>query len=75
MGNIEDEYDEEKDMIIPRSNGAYESAVKRSEDVLELFGYELEEDHEYDTIAGLLPTCSDIFPKKRANTRRFAIRI
>lgn len=65
MGNIEDEYDEEKDMIIPRSNGAYEvSGEADPEDVLELFGYELEEDHEYDTIAGFVTDLLGYIPEE-----------
>ena len=65
MGNIEDEYDEEKDMIIPRSNGAYEvSGEADPEDVLELFGYKLEEDHEYDTIAGFVTDLLGYIPEE-----------
>lgn len=55
MGDIEDEYDEEHELIRKRADGVYEvDGEADPDDVLELFGYELEEDHEYDTIAGFV---------------------
>ncbi|MGN0610319.1 MAG: hemolysin family protein, partial [Ruminiclostridium sp.] len=65
MGNIEDEYDEERELIIRRSGGAYEiDGEADPEEVLELFGYELEENHEYDTIAGFVTDLLGYIPEE-----------
>ena len=65
MGNIEDEYDEERELIIRRSGGAYEiDGEAYPEEVLELFGYELEENHEYDTIAGFVTDLLGYIPEE-----------
>ncbi len=59
MGNIEDEYDDESDDIRQIGKDKYEvDGEADPDDVLELFGYELPEDHEYDTIAGFV---TDLF--------------
>lgn len=55
MGNIQDEYDEEDTLIKKIGNEKYEiDGEADPDDVLELFGYSLPEEHEYDTIAGLV---------------------
>ena len=65
MGDIEDEYDEEVELIIPRNGGAFEvNGEADPEEVLELFGYELEENHEYDTIAGFVTDLLGYIPEK-----------
>ena len=65
MGNIEDEYDEERELIIRRSGGAYEiDGEADPEEVLELFGYELEDNHEYDTIAGFVTDLLGYIPEE-----------
>lgn len=68
MGDIEDEYDEEHDPITPRSNGAYEvDGEADPEDVLELFGYQLDENHEYDTIAGFVTDLLGYIPDEEGD--------
>ena len=65
MGNIEDEYDEERELIIQRSGGAFEiDGEADPEEVLELFGYKLEENHEYDTIAGFVTDLLGYIPEE-----------
>ena len=55
MGNIQDEYDAESAEIRKIGDGKYEiSGEADPEEVLELFGRTLPEDHEYDTISGLV---------------------
>lgn len=55
VGNIQDEYDDEKQIITKIGNDVYEVAGETNpEDVFELFGVELPEDHEYETISGFV---------------------
>lgn len=55
MGNIQDEYDDEAAEIRSIGREKYEiSGECDPDDVLELFGYKLPDDHEYDTIAGFV---------------------
>ena len=55
VGNIQDEYDDEKQMITKLSNEAYDVAGEANPDeVFELFDMELPEDHEYETISGFV---------------------
>lgn len=55
MGNIQDEYDDEKSEITRIDDNTYEvSGEADPEEVLALFGVELPEDHEYETIAGFV---------------------
>lgn len=55
MGNIQDEYDSEQSEITDIGGGEYEVTGEADpEDVLELFGVDLPEEHEYETIAGLV---------------------
>jgi putative hemolysin len=65
MGNIQDEYDEEDDEITAIGKEKYEIGGETDpEDVLKLFGYELPEDHEYDTIAGFVADLLGYIPEK-----------
>ena len=66
MGNIQDEYDEEEDEdIISIGKEKYEiDGETDPEDVLELFGYELPENHEYDTISGFVADLLGYIPEK-----------
>lgn len=55
MGNIQDEYDSESADIKKIGTEKYEiSGEADPDDVLELFGYKLPEDHEYETISGFV---------------------
>lgn len=55
VGNIQDEYDDEKQMITKLSNEAYDVAGEANPDeVFELFDVELPENHEYETISGFV---------------------
>lgn len=71
MGDIRDEYDDEKNDIVKVGKNTYDVAGETDPDrVFELFGVELPEDHEYETIAGFvtdklgyIPEQSDPLPK------------
>ncbi len=55
MGNIQDEYDDEKSEIVKVSDGVYDvSGEADPDEVFGLFGVELPEEHEYETIAGFV---------------------
>lgn len=55
MGNIQDEYDDEKQQITRIGNEVYDvDGEADPEDVFELFGVKLPEDHEYETISGFV---------------------
>lgn len=55
MGNIQDEYDDETTDIVRIDDNTYDvSGEADPEAVFELFGVELPEDHEYETIAGFV---------------------
>lgn len=55
MGSIQDEYDDEEIQIKKLDEEKYRIDGECDPDeVLELFGYSLPEDHEYDTIAGFV---------------------
>ena len=70
MGNIQDEYDDEKAEITRIDENTYEVLGDADpEDVFALFGVTLPEDHEYETIAGFvtdklgyIPEGADIMP-------------
>ncbi|MCL2019704.1 MAG: CBS domain-containing protein [Oscillospiraceae bacterium] len=65
MGNILDEYDEEDEEITEIGREKYEVEGETDpEDVLELFGYELPENHEYDTIAGFVADLLGYIPEE-----------
>lgn len=70
MGNIQDEYDDENPDIKMLAPNKYEvTGDADPEDVLELFGYQLPEDHEYDTIAGFVTDLLGDIPED-ASVRR-----
>ena len=55
MGNIQDEYDDERQQITKIGNEVYDvDGEADPEDVFELFGVKLPEDHEYQTISGFI---------------------
>ncbi len=55
MGNIQDEYDDEDALIRKLQNNKYEiNGEADPDEVLELFGYNLPEEHDYDTISGFV---------------------
>ncbi|MGN0650611.1 MAG: hemolysin family protein [Oscillospiraceae bacterium] len=55
MGNIQDEYDDEKQQIVRIGDGQYDiDGEADPEEALELFGVKLPEEHEYETIAGFM---------------------
>ncbi|MCL1824250.1 MAG: CBS domain-containing protein [Oscillospiraceae bacterium] len=65
MGSIQDEYDEEDDEITAIGKEKYEiDGETDPEDVLELFGYALSDDHEYDTIAGFVADLLGYIPEE-----------
>lgn len=64
MGNIQDEYDDEEINIKALGRGKYQvDGECDPEEVLELFGYELPEDHDYDTIAGFVTDLLGYIPE------------
>lgn len=64
MGNIQDEYDDEEINIKSLGKGKYQvDGECDPEEVLELFGYELPEDHDYDTIAGFVTDLLGYIPE------------
>ncbi len=55
MGNIQDEYDDEKQMITDLGGGVYDvEGEANPDDVFKLFSIELPENHEYETISGFV---------------------
>ena len=55
MGNIQDEYDDEKSEIVKIGDEQYDvDGETDPEEVFALFGAELPEEHEYETIAGFI---------------------
>lgn len=70
MGNIQDEYDDEDALIKKLSGDKYEVHGEADPDeVLELFGYSLPEDHEYDTISGFVTDLLGYLPENVKNPR------
>ncbi len=64
MGNIQDEYDDEEINIKALGKGKYQVEGECDpEEVLELFGYELPDDHDYDTIAGFVTDLLGYIPE------------
>lgn len=69
MGNIQDEYDDEEIKIKSIGKEKYQiDGDTDPEDVLELFGYDLPEDHEYDTIAGFVTDLLGYIPEDTEKT-------
>lgn len=55
VGNIQDEYDDEKSDIVLIEENVYEVAGEADPDaVFKLFDVELPEDHEYETVSGFI---------------------
>lgn len=68
MGNIQDEYDSESALIKKIGDEKYEiNGEADPEEVLELFGYSLPEDHEYDTISGFVIDILGYLPENYVN--------
>jgi len=68
MGNIQDEYDEEEAAIKKIGDEKYDIPGEADpEEVLELFGYKLPDDHEYDTIAGFVTDLLGYIPEQVRN--------
>lgn len=64
MGNIQDEYDSESAEIRKIGAEKYEiSGEADPDDVLELFGYSLPEDHDFDTISGFVISLLEYVPE------------
>ena len=64
MGNIQDEYDSESAEIRKIGTEKYEiSGEADPDDVLELFGYSLPEDHDFDTISGFVISLLEYVPE------------
>jgi putative hemolysin len=65
MGSIEDEYDEEEKQIEKIGEDKYKiDGETDPEEVLELFGYELPDDHEYETMAGFVTDLLGFIPEQ-----------
>lgn len=68
MGNIQDEYDDEDALIRKIGSEKYEiNGEADPDDVLELFGYSLPENHEYDTISGFVTDLLGYLPENVQN--------
>jgi len=64
MGNIQDEYDSESAEIKKLGTDKYElSGEADPDEVLELFGYNLPDDHDYDTISGFVIDLLEYVPE------------
>lgn len=64
VGNIQDEYDEEEELIIKQADGTYiVDGMTQLEDLEELLGISFNEE-DYDTINGYLIDCLDRIPSK-----------
>ena len=68
VGNIEDEYDNEPDLIVKKNDGSFVmSGMTPLEDVYEALGLEMEDDPDYDTLNGLLVAALDRIPESNEN--------
>lgn len=68
MGNIQDEYDDEDALIKKIGKNKYEiNGEADPDDVLELFGYSLQENHEYETISGFVTDLLGYLPENITN--------
>lgn len=73
MGNIQDEYDDEQQLITKIGNQVYEvSGEADPDEVFSLFNVELPEDHEYETIAGFVADKLGYIPEDTDNPIRAA---
>lgn len=67
MGNIQDEYDDEVTLIKKLQHNKYEiNGEADPDEVLELFGYVLPEEHDYDTISGFVTDLLGYLPEDAA---------
>ena len=70
MGSIQDEYDAEEAGIKQIGDEKYDiDGETDPEEVLELFGYELPDDHEYDTLAGFMTDLLGFIPEESESSR------
>ncbi len=70
MGDITDEYDAPSAEIIKVADEKYEvPGNSNPEEVLELFGYSLPDNHEYDTIAGFVTDLLGYLPEDTTSSR------
>ncbi len=68
MGNIQDEYDDEDASIKKIGTDKYEiNGEADPDEVLELFGYSLSENHEYETISGFVTDLLGYLPENVKN--------
>lgn len=68
VGNIEDEYDNEPDLIVKKADGSFVmNGMTPIEDVYEALGLDLPEDPDYDTLNGLLVAALDRIPENDEN--------
>lgn len=68
MGNIQDEYDDEDTLIKKIGTDKYEiNGEADPDEVLELFGYSLSENHEYETISGFVTDLLGYLPEDVKN--------
>lgn len=68
MGNIQDEYDDEKSLITRIGDEQYDiDGEADPDDVLNLFGYTLPNDHEYVTISGFVTDILGYIPEDEIN--------
>lgn len=64
VGNIQDEYDEEEELIVKQADGTYiVDGMTQLEDLEELLGISFNEE-DYDTINGYLIDCLDRIPSE-----------
>ena len=69
MGSIQDEYDDDEAQIKVIGKDKYRiDGDADPDEVLELFGYELPENHEYDTIAGFVTDLLGYIPEDAEKT-------
>lgn len=68
MGNIQDEYDDEDAMIKKIGKEKYEiNGEADPDEVLELFGLSLPDEHDYDTISGFVTNLLGYLPEDVTN--------
>lgn len=64
VGNIQDEYDNEEEMIVKQKDGSYIcNGMAQLDDIEDLIGFKLEEE-DYDTLNGYLVDRLDHIPEK-----------
>lgn len=64
VGNIQDEYDDEEELIVKQADGSYiADGMTQLEDLEELLGVDFDEE-DYDTLNGYLIDCLDRIPSE-----------